>query len=78
MNERRIPISNEIEDFGFSDIDKNPPPTPLEEVKEIVNLIMPLLNNLIKNPEKDTIYWPNRKEKIEKFKSKLLSYVEKK
>ena len=34
-------------------------------------MIMPLLNNLAKNPEKDYIYWPNRLDKIEQFRDKL-------
>ena len=33
--------------------------------------IIPLLNNLKANPEKDYIYWPNRVEKLEAFAEKL-------
>lgn len=33
--------------------------------------IMPLLNNLKANPEKDYIYWPNRYEKLDAFADKL-------
>jgi hypothetical protein len=33
--------------------------------------ILPFLNNLCKNPEKSTILWPNRVEKIEAFKDRL-------
>jgi hypothetical protein len=37
------------------------------------NMIMPLLNNLAKNPEKNYIYWEgkNRLQKIEEFRDKL-------
>jgi len=35
-------------------------------LKELEQLIMPLLVNLMKNPEKEYIYWPNRKPAIEK------------
>ncbi len=67
----------ELNDFGFSfdspeektrasDLDE-----ALKRVDEMYKAIMPLLDNLATNPEKDTIYWPNRKEKIEAFKQKL-------
>jgi septal ring factor EnvC (AmiA/AmiB activator) len=39
------------------------------------NMIMPLLNNLMANPDKEYIYWPNRTEKIKAFISKLDKYV---
>jgi hypothetical protein len=37
------------------------------------NMIMPLLNNLAKNPEKNYIYWEgtSRLQKIEQFRDKL-------
>lgn len=35
------------------------------------DMIMPLLNNLKKNPEKDTIRWPNREKVITEFLDKL-------
>lgn len=38
--------------------------------------ITPFLDNLCKNPEKSTIYWPDRVAKIEAYKKKLLSIVE--
>ena len=34
-------------------------------------MIIPLLNNLQKNPEKEYIYWPNRLDKVEEFRDKL-------
>jgi len=33
----------------------------------LYNGILPLLENLKKNPEKDYIYWPNRTGKVEEF-----------
>lgn len=42
-----------------------------EKINSLYNMIMPLLNNLAKNPEKDYIYWPNRLDKIEQFRDKL-------
>lgn len=38
--------------------------------------ITPFLDNLCKNPEKSTIYWPDRVGKIEAYKTKLLKIVE--
>jgi hypothetical protein len=42
-----------------------------QKINSLYNMIMPLLNNLAKNPEKDYIYWPNRLDKIEQFRDKL-------
>lgn len=38
--------------------------------------IVPFLNNLCKNPDKSTIFWPDRVSKIESYQAKLLSIVE--
>lgn len=38
--------------------------------------ISPFLDNLCKNPDKSTIYWPDRVAKIESYKAKLLRIVE--
>jgi hypothetical protein len=50
----------------------------IEQVEDLQNRvdllyssILPFLDNLCKNPEKSTIIWPNRVEKIEQFKKKL-------
>jgi len=70
-------------DFGFSLEDEDfVAPAKKEEIaglqdsesrlNEVVEMILPLLNNLMASPEKPTIYWPNRSEKVEEFKSKLL------
>lgn len=37
----------------------------------IYEMIIPLLDNLSKDSEKEYIYWPNRNEKIEQFKRKM-------
>ena len=42
----------------------------------LYNAIVPFLDNLCKNPEKSTIHWPNRVQKIQEYKSKLKSIVE--
>jgi len=38
--------------------------------------ISPFLDNLCKNPDKSTIFWPDRVAKIEAYKQKLLRIVE--
>jgi hypothetical protein len=42
-------------------------------LKTLEQLIMPLLVNLMKNPEKEYIYWPNRTAKIQEQLDKVLS-----
>jgi hypothetical protein len=37
----------------------------------LFNAVMPLLNNLQKNPEKEYILWPDRHNKVEQFRDKL-------
>ena len=41
-------------------------------MKHVEDLIVPLLNNLMKNPEKEYIKWPNRVEKIQSQIQKIL------
>ena len=38
--------------------------------------ISPFLDNLCKNPDKSTIFWPDRVAKIQAYKEKLLRIVE--
>lgn len=42
----------------------------IDRVNKIKKMMMPLLNNLLKQ-DGDYIYWPNRKEKIEEFIKKM-------
>ena len=44
-----------------------------EKLKTIESLIMPLLVNLMKNPDKDYIHWPNRAPLIQKQIDKILA-----
>lgn len=52
----------------------------VEDLQQRVDLlyrsILPFLDNLCKNPEKSTIHWPNRVDKIEQFKKKLKQIAE--
>jgi hypothetical protein len=43
-----------------------------EKLKALEELMVPLLVNLMKNPEKEYIYWPNRKDKIQEQIDKVL------
>ena len=68
-------------DFGFTAVDED----ELEAVQKVTvaassaedrlnnlyNAVIPLLNNLKKNPEKDYILWPNRLAKVEEFEDHL-------
>jgi mevalonate kinase len=42
-----------------------------EKIDALYNAIIPLLNNLKKNPEKEYILWPNRVEKVDEFEDHL-------
>ena len=42
-----------------------------EKLDKLYNAIVPLLNNLKANPEKEYILWPNRVEKVESFENHL-------
>ena len=74
-------MTDDIFDFGFTAVTEE----ELDAVKtatasagnesakldNLYNAIIPLLNNLKKNPEKDYILWPNRLEKVEQFETML-------
>jgi len=42
------------------------------KLEELEQLVLPLLVNLTKNPEKDYIRWPNRAESVQKHINKIL------
>lgn len=42
-----------------------------EKLDNLFNAIVPLLNNLKKNPEKEYILWPDRLTKVEEFEDML-------
>lgn len=45
------------------------------KIEGLMSMIMPLLNNLSKDPDKEYILWPDRSAKIIAFKKKLEDYV---
>lgn len=60
-------------DFGFTAVDYDPLETTNLQDKLIAveALIMPLLENLKLNPEKEYIHWPNRVAVIDKQIAKI-------
>ena len=47
------------------------------KIDKLYNAIIPLLNNLKANPEKEYIYWPNRIDKVEQFETHLYDIYKK-
>lgn len=70
-------------DFGFTTVSEDVFQQAEAVVQEgsakaeaMYKAVLPLLNNLIKDADKNAyIHWPNRAEKIEAFKKKLLTIV---
>ena len=70
-------------DFGFTAVDEEElesyqkvssvASSTQDKVDKLYNAIIPLLNNLKANPEKDYILWPNRLQKVEEFEDHLTS-----
>jgi hypothetical protein len=67
-------------DFGFTSTTTEDIAAPIvvsktnksdEVVDKLLKAIIPLLDNLAKDADKDVIHWPNRAEKIEEFRKKL-------
>ena len=46
------------------------------KLHEVENLILPLLYNLQKNPDKEYIHWPNRKDIIQKQINKIIEVTQ--
>jgi hypothetical protein len=46
------------------------------KAEQIYKMVLPLLNNLVKDADKNAyIHWPNRAAKIEEFKKKLQAVI---
>lgn len=57
-------------DFGFTAIDEAEIKDDTR-IEQMYKLIRPLLDNLMKNPEKDYIKWPKRDQIIKKMIEEL-------
>ena len=60
------------EKFGLNSKQTQMESAVKSKLTEIERLIMPLLVNLMKDNDKEYIYWPNRKEKIQDHVDKIL------
>ena len=46
-----------------------------QKLKTLYTMVMPLLNNLAKDADKDYIYWPDRQKKMQDFITKVQTLV---
>ena len=77
-------VTTELEDFdfGFSIIGEDELASTktatqaTDKLQKMYKMILPLLDNLQKNPEKDHIYWPDRVKKVDEFKKKLKNLMD--
>ncbi len=66
-------------DFGFTAVDFDPTEVQAQvdetknKLQQVEGLILPLLKNLMKNPDKDYIHWPNRGPVIQKQIDKIIA-----
>tara|TARA_R110000851_G_scaffold141324_2_gene279155 strand:- start:5029 stop:5280 length:252 start_codon:yes stop_codon:yes gene_type:complete len=76
-----------IYDFGFSLMTETEIKQEELKLKKIVEkesykldkvreMITPFLTNLMKDPEKEYIYWPERKEKVELFLKQINDFID--
>jgi hypothetical protein len=74
------------EDFQFDAVDQVDPQEVHDTVQDaykkqmqtLEKLILPILKNLMKNPDNDTIKWPNRTEAIKAQISKITAITKSK
>jgi hypothetical protein len=74
--ENKIDMMLELYDkekFGLESRKEQMEESVKSRLTEVEKLIMPLLVNLMKNTDKEYIYWPNRKEKIQEQIDKILA-----
>jgi len=82
MSKDTITEIDEDQDFGFTFVDGETLTDASEvedlkkRIRELKKMFLPLLQNLNKNPEKDMIKWPNRKELLDKQIKKLLQITD--
>ena len=70
-NEGNRGLPNGIKnDFGF-EVVEDPTTLRSDKATQLMDMIIPLLDNLAKNPELDYIKWPNRKKVLDEFRKRL-------
>ncbi len=65
-------------DYHYEDIDKHKDKLNKEyeiKMKTVEDMIVPLLNNLAKSSTNEYIYWPNRREILEKQIEKITEHT---
>jgi hypothetical protein len=65
-------------DYHYEDIDKHKDKLNKEyerQMKEVEDLIVPLLNNLAKSSTNEYIFWPGRREILEKQIEKITAHT---
>jgi len=65
-------------DYHYEDIDKHKDKLNKEyeiKMKVVEDMIVPLLNNLAKSSTNEYIYWPNRREILEKQIEKITEHT---
>ena len=75
---RKNKVDNDTDDFGFTMVTEGDLQTPADtRAEQLRDLIMPLLNNLKSNPDKDIIRWngPDRVKKIDEFIKKMNNLI---
>jgi hypothetical protein len=72
MKDNIVNLNDVENDFGFTFVDESEisKTSDLDDLKsrltKLRKMFLPLLENLNKNPEKDMIKWPNRKQLLDK------------
>ena len=74
-NEIETPMSVTCLNCGFYAEKEQEAAIAQNKAETMYKMIMPLLNNLKKNPEKPNIVWPDREKKINDFIKKLDSVL---
>ena len=84
-------MKKEEDDFGFTLVNENQLKEYERQIEKqlievqssaqikmegLKKMVMPLLENLMKDEEKTYIYWPNRVEKIKAFMQKIDKYIQ--
>jgi hypothetical protein len=62
-------------DFGFTAVDVTQHQNKIDKLEGLSRMFDSLLDALIGDPEKDYLYWPNRKQKITEWKAKIEAYL---
>lgn len=69
-------VSDEVFNASEEQLEQTAKTAGLAKAEKVYNAILPLLNNLAKDADKNAyIHWPDRAAKIEQFRKRLLAIV---